>query len=50
MTVEGRINSSESRLKALLLRGLDGEAPAYQAFLKELSTYLRAYFRKRLAR
>jgi RNA polymerase sigma-70 factor (ECF subfamily) len=32
------------------LRALDGEATAYQAFLKELSAHLRAYFRKRLAR
>jgi RNA polymerase sigma-70 factor, ECF subfamily len=44
------MNASEARLKSLLLRGLDGEAPAYQAFLMEISTHLRAYFRKRLAR
>lgn len=41
---------NEARLRELLLRGLDGEAPAYQAFLKELSAHLRAYFRKRLTR
>lgn len=50
MTDKGRMNASEERLKGLLLRGLDGEAPAYQAFLMEMSTHLRAYFRKRLAR
>jgi RNA polymerase sigma-70 factor (ECF subfamily) len=50
MTDMGRLNANEARLKDLLLRGLDGEAPAYQAFLKELSAHLRAYFRKRLAR
>ena len=44
------MNASEERLKSLLLRGLDGDAPAYQAFLMEMSTHLRAYFRKRLAR
>ncbi len=44
------MNASEGRLKSLLLRGLDGDAPAYQAFLMEMSTHLRAYFRKRLAR
>lgn len=44
------MNASEVRLKGLLMRGLDGEAPAYQAFLLELSAHLRAYFRKRLAR
>ncbi|MGA7181602.1 MAG: sigma-70 family RNA polymerase sigma factor [Thiobacillaceae bacterium] len=49
MTDEGQLNAREARLKDLLLRGLDGEAPAYQAFLEELSTHLRAYFRKRLA-
>lgn len=41
---------NEARLRELLLLGLDGEAPAYQAFLKELSAHLRAYFRKRLTR
>lgn len=50
MTDKGQLNASEERLKELLLRGLDGDAPAYQAFLKELSAHLRAYFRKRLAR
>ena len=50
MTDKGQLNAGEARLKDLLLRGLDGEAPAYQAFLTELSAHLRAYFRKRLAR
>ena len=50
MTEKGRIYTSETRLRELLLRGRDGEAPAYQAFLTETSTHLRAYFRKRLAR
>lgn len=44
------MNASEARLKRLLIHGLAGEAPAYQAFLTEMSTHLRAYFRKRLAR
>jgi len=47
---EGRSNTSESRLKGLLLRGLAGDAPAYHAFLQELSVHLRAFLRKRLAR
>jgi RNA polymerase sigma-70 factor, ECF subfamily len=38
------------RLKSLLLRGLDGDAQAYHAFLKALGDHLRAFFRKRLAR
>lgn len=44
------MNAAEERLKRLLLSGLDGDAPAYQAFLTETSAHLRAYFRKRLAR
>lgn len=44
------MNASEERLKGLLIRGLDGDGPAYQAFLTQMSTHLRAYFRKRLAR
>jgi len=50
MTDKGRMNTSETRLKGLLIRGLAGEAPAYQAFLMEMSAHLRAYFRKRLVR
>ncbi|MBP8295837.1 MAG: sigma-70 family RNA polymerase sigma factor [Burkholderiales bacterium] len=42
--------AGEQRLRALLLRGLAGDATAYQAFLKELSAHLRAFFRKRLSR
>ncbi len=41
--------ASEGRLRDLLLRGLAGDATAYQAFLKDLSAHLRAFFRKRLA-
>ncbi len=44
------MNTSEAHLKDLLIRGLGGETPAYQAFLMETSTHLRGYFRKRLAR
>jgi len=44
------MNTSEERLRNLLIRGLDDEAPAYHAFLMELSAHLRAFFRKRLAR
>jgi RNA polymerase sigma-70 factor (ECF subfamily) len=45
-----RTNSSEARLRQLLIRGLAGDAPAYHAFLQELSAHLRAFLRKRLAR
>jgi RNA polymerase sigma-70 factor (ECF subfamily) len=50
MQREGRLNAGEDRLKDLLLRGLAGDAPAYRAFLQELSAHLRAFLRKRLAR
>lgn len=39
---------AETQLRALLLRGLDGEHAAYQAFLHRLGAHLRAYFRQRL--
>jgi RNA polymerase sigma-70 factor (ECF subfamily) len=50
MDHEGRVNAAENRLKGLLARGLAGEAPAYHAFLKELSSHLRAFLRGRLSR
>ena len=40
----------EDQLKPLLLRGLAGEAAAYEAFLRELGAILRAFLRGRLAR
>jgi RNA polymerase sigma-70 factor (ECF subfamily) len=39
----------EDRLKELLVRGLAGDGASYRQFLEELSTYLRAYLRRRLA-
>jgi RNA polymerase sigma-70 factor (ECF subfamily) len=44
-----RATANENRLRDLLVRGLAGDAAAYHAFLKDLSTHLRAYFRKRLS-
>ena len=46
----GPVNPNEERLRQLLTRGLAGDAPAYHAFLRELSAHLRAFLRKRLAR
>ncbi len=43
------MNTSEERLRGLLLRGLAGDATAYHSFLQDLSGHLRAYLRKRLA-
>ena len=44
------MGASEDRLRDLLVRGLAGDGPAYHACLKELSAYLRAFLRRRLAR
>jgi RNA polymerase sigma-70 factor (ECF subfamily) len=49
MEETGRLNASEERLRQLMIRGLGGDAPAYHAFLQELSAHLRAFLRKRLA-
>lgn len=38
----------EARLKALMLRGLDGDSAAQSELLSALSRYLRAYFGRRL--
>ena len=40
--------SDEARLKALMLRGLGGDAPAHAALLSAMSGYLRGYFARRL--
>jgi RNA polymerase sigma-70 factor (ECF subfamily) len=50
MKNEGCVSAAETRLKVLLARGLAGDAPAYRAFLKELSAHLRAFLRGRLTR
>lgn len=42
------MNASELRLQSAMVQGLAGDATAYQSFLKDLATHLRAYFRKRL--
>ncbi|MGH8856262.1 MAG: sigma-70 family RNA polymerase sigma factor [Telluria sp.] len=42
------MNVSEEKLRDLMMRGNAGDDAAYHAFLKELSTHLRAFFRKRL--
>lgn len=42
------MHSTESHLKALFLRGLDGNAASYRLFLGELSRHLRGYLRRRI--
>lgn len=41
---------AETRLRALMLAGLGGDAQAYRTLLQELSVYLRGYYRRRLPR
>jgi RNA polymerase sigma-70 factor (ECF subfamily) len=43
-----RASANEDRLRDLLVRGLAGDVSAYHAFLKDLSTHLRAFFRRRM--
>jgi len=43
------MKANEQRLRALFLQGLDGNSASYQAFLKGLSTHLRAFLRRRLS-
>lgn len=38
----------EARLRALMLKALDGDGVAYRALLEELRGYLRPYFARRL--
>ncbi len=40
----------EEHLRELLIGGLEGNQPAYRAFLVETSAHLRSFFRRRLAR
>ncbi len=47
---EESFRAKEERLKDLFARGLAGNNAAYQTFLGELSSHLRAFLRKRLIR
>ncbi|SAK56950.1 RNA polymerase sigma factor [Caballeronia catudaia] len=42
------LEDAESRLKALFVRGLDGDADAYRSFLQALTRHLRGFLRKRI--
>lgn len=42
------MTDAESRLKSLMVAGLNGDAPAYRDLLREMTKYLRAYYRRRL--
>lgn len=44
-----RFAEKETRLRGLLVQGLGGDTVAYHRFLQDLSSHLRAYFRKRLS-
>ncbi|MES1198729.1 MAG: sigma-70 family RNA polymerase sigma factor [Pseudomonadota bacterium] len=42
--------ADEAQLRALFLKGLEGDAAAHRAFLTEAAALLRSYFRNRLRR
>ncbi len=44
------IGAEESKLRNLMLAGLDGDEASYKALLKKLGAYLRAYFKGQLLR
>ena len=44
------LRSTELRLHALFLQGMDGDALAYRRFLTATATHLRAFLRRRLSR
>lgn len=44
------MTGGEEQLKVLLVRGIAGDAAAYQGFLASLSRYLRGFLRRRLVR
>lgn len=45
---QARLNKTEAHLRERLISGLDGDEKAYLIFLKDMSTHLRAFFRKRM--
>jgi len=50
MQRQGSVNERETQLQGLLVRGLDGDAAAYHAFLGDLGKHLRGFLRVRLMR
>jgi RNA polymerase sigma-70 factor, ECF subfamily len=42
------VRAAETRLKALMVAALEGDAAAYRGLLTELTHYLRAYYTRRL--
>ncbi|MDF2117894.1 sigma-70 family RNA polymerase sigma factor [Roseiarcaceae bacterium H3SJ34-1] len=44
------VHAKERELRALMIRGLDGDSAAHRALLSALSGHLRAYYRNKLVR
>jgi RNA polymerase sigma-70 factor (ECF subfamily) len=44
------LQATERELKALMLRGLDGDEAAYHAFLRAVAPHLRGFLRRRMHR
>jgi len=49
MDNHGKTHAREHELRRCFVRGLTGDAAAYDAFLRGLSTHLRGFFRRRLS-
>lgn len=47
---QNAVGQAESRLRTLLLQGMDGDETAYRSFLQATTTHLRAFLRRRLNR
>src|ERR1700721_1966685 len=48
ITQGGSVLPVEERLRTLFIRGLEGDALAYRAFLDDLTGHLRGFLRKRI--
>lgn len=46
--MEARVKATEDRLRALMIRGLDGESAAHRELLTELAVLLRGFYARRL--
>lgn len=44
------MNDTEERFRLMMIRGRSGDEQSYRVLLRELSPYLRGYFRRRLVR
>jgi RNA polymerase sigma-70 factor (ECF subfamily) len=50
VSIQEVLQGTETRLKALMLQGLQGDDGAYRTFLQSAAMHLRAYLRRRMSR